>query len=200
MDQELQNILYDRYPKLFRQKGWTIYESCMPWGIECGGGWFHIIDNVCRIIQNRIDWERRARATDLWYNRALKRALVGDRRSLAYFYRKLYAETDAVERRVAEEVGRATFRTARERAHQVQFTQIKEKYGTLRLYINCHDDWVDGAIAMAETMSGTTCKTCGKPGKLRGTAWYYTGCDEHTAPGDAAEEDPPAATETPENP
>jgi hypothetical protein len=66
-----------------------------------------------------------------------------------------------------------------------QFTQIKEKYGTLRAY------WtgrlseltrllVEEAIDLAEARSGCTCEICGAHGRLydRG-GWLATTCPEH---------------------
>lgn len=60
-----------------------------------------------------------------------------------------------------------------------EFVQIKEKFGTLRVYDNGHDEFIDGLISMAEAMSSVTCEVTGKPGELcrRGT-WYRTLCRE----------------------
>jgi hypothetical protein len=59
-------------------------------------------------------------------------------------------------------------------------SQIKEKYGTLRFYIRGGSIEADDIVHEAEQESETTCETCGAPGKLRGTGWYYTACDAHT--------------------
>ena len=66
--------------------------------------------------------------------------------------------------------------------HQVVAAQVKEKFGGLRFYVDGGDDWVYGAISMAESMSYRTCEVCGAPGKTRGTGWVRTTCDEHTKP------------------
>ena len=58
------------------------------------------------------------------------------------------------------------------------FTQIKEKYGTLRLYSHGADEFVIGVIAMAEAMSAVTCELCGSPGKLITEGWLTTRCDQ----------------------
>lgn len=47
MKKELQDKLYDKYPKIFRQKDLSIKESCMPWGICTDDGWYCLIDNLC---------------------------------------------------------------------------------------------------------------------------------------------------------
>ena len=66
-----------------------------------------------------------------------------------------------------------------EKFHPVIATQVKEKYGTLRFYYAGGDDYVDGVVSMAESISATTCEICGAPGKLREGGWLKTLCDEH---------------------
>jgi hypothetical protein len=58
------------------------------------------------------------------------------------------------------------------------FAQIKEKFGTLRVYANgaTEEQWT--IIEKAEEESETTCEECGAKGKLRGNSWLYTRCDE----------------------
>jgi hypothetical protein len=62
---------------------------------------------------------------------------------------------------------------------QVVATQVKEKYGTLRFYLDREDEFISAVIAMAETMSGVTCETCGSPGTTRGRGWVRVLCDQH---------------------
>ena len=45
MKQELQQKLYDTYPKLFIQKDLPPQQTAMCWGICCGDGWYDLIDN-----------------------------------------------------------------------------------------------------------------------------------------------------------
>lgn len=66
-----------------------------------------------------------------------------------------------------------------EKFHQVIATQVKEKYGTLRFYYTGGDDYVDGVVSMAETISAKTCEVCGAPGTLREGGWLKTLCDQH---------------------
>jgi hypothetical protein len=63
-------------------------------------------------------------------------------------------------------------------------TQIKEKFGSLRLY------WegslsqkalaiVEEAVDLAEARSSCTCEICGEPGVLYGGGWMTTRCEAH---------------------
>lgn len=62
---------------------------------------------------------------------------------------------------------------------QPVIAQIKEKFGTLRFYCDYTNEYIDGLISMAESISANTCERCGNPGKLRGYGWLYTACDKH---------------------
>jgi hypothetical protein len=62
---------------------------------------------------------------------------------------------------------------------QVVVQQVKEKFGTLRFYYSGGDNYIRGLVSMAESMSGVTCETCGKPGTSTGGSWIRTVCKEH---------------------
>ena len=76
------------------------------------------------------------------------------------------------------------FREVPELIPQVTLDQVKEKFGTLRFYYTGGDEYIRGMVTMAESMSGTTCETCGNVGKFRGKSWFYTSCDEHNLKGE----------------
>lgn len=62
---------------------------------------------------------------------------------------------------------------------QVVATQVKEKYGTLSFYYYGGNEFIDGMVEFAETISGITCEVCGMPGTLEGPNWFSTRCQEH---------------------
>lgn len=185
MKKELQDKLYSKYPKLFGQKDLSMQQTCMCWGIECGDGWYNIIDNACHLLQWHVDSSRKERARNLRWNRMIRQAVNGNTRNLFRFYNEYlgYGEEKAKEA-VEQQVTRQDFREVKEVVPQIQFVQVKEKFGTLRLYTNHVDDYIDGVINMAESMSGKTCDACGNPGELRGGGWYYTACDYHAKESD----------------
>jgi hypothetical protein len=118
MDAKLQKKLYESFPKLYRQKDLSIQESCMPWGIETGSGWFKLIYDLSKKIS------------------------------------EIAPECEAV--------------------------QVKEKYGTLRFYVNGYNDDVETLIDEYEKLSAKTCEICGdtKTAKQRGKAWISTICNK----------------------
>ena len=61
----------------------------------------------------------------------------------------------------------------------VKFDQVKEKYGTLRVYFSGGDEYVEGLVSMAEAVSAKTCEVCGNKGKSNRGGWITTLCEEH---------------------
>lgn len=55
MDKALEDKLFEKYPKLFSQKDLSAQETCLWGGLECSGGWYFLIDNLCNCIQNYIN-------------------------------------------------------------------------------------------------------------------------------------------------
>jgi hypothetical protein len=42
--------IFNKYPELFARKDLPITQSCMPWGLEIGRGWYGIIEEACEKI------------------------------------------------------------------------------------------------------------------------------------------------------
>lgn len=68
MSPELDQKLFEKFPKIFSERNSDMQETAMCWGFECGDGWFHIIDKLCQNIQSRIDWNNKRRLTLLENN------------------------------------------------------------------------------------------------------------------------------------
>jgi len=58
-----------------------------------------------------------------------------------------------------------------------RITQIKEKFGTLRFYYVGGDDYIHGAVDLAEQLSVDICEDCGAPGKECAGEYIRTLCD-----------------------
>jgi hypothetical protein len=57
--------------------------------------------------------------------------------------------------------------------------QIKEKFGSLRMYTASSDDYINGIVAMATSMSICVCEVCGNKGSTRtDKPWVRTLCNE----------------------
>lgn len=66
---------------------------------------------------------------------------------------------------------------APDRFPQIVASQIKEKYGGLRFYVEGASDWQDGVISFAEYLSESTCEVCGNPGAIdHDSSWLSCRC------------------------
>ena len=141
MRKALQDKLFQKYPKIFRQKDLSAQETGMCWGISCGDGWYDLIDDLCGEIQNRVANVNRIRKLDL---SAAPVTLIPTKTELF----------------VCEAV------------------QVKEKFGELRFYTVGGDDYIDGLITMAESVSARTCTECGHKASVNkpSRGWIYTLC------------------------
>ena len=54
MQQELDDLLCQRYPEIFCDRHKNKYETSMCWGFTCGDGWFDIIDRLCSEIAAQV--------------------------------------------------------------------------------------------------------------------------------------------------
>lgn len=63
---------------------------------------------------------------------------------------------------------------------QFKIVTIKEKFGGLRVYSDHADEFIEGAIALAECLSNNICEVCGSPGQnLSKGGWLKTRCESH---------------------
>lgn len=123
MKKELQEKLFHKYPKIFRQRTLPMTETAMCWGIDTGEGWYFLIDTLCELLQWDID----------------------------------------------------------KNGHpQIEASQVKEKFGTLRFYTNGSNERQEGYINFAEYLSGFICEECGsnKDVKQSKGVWIYTRCSD----------------------
>lgn len=61
-----------------------------------------------------------------------------------------------------------------------RFTQVKEKWGGLRVYCNYDPKEIDDLIDEAVAKAYVTCEVCGEKGSLReDLSWIVTLCDKH---------------------
>jgi len=176
MKEELQLELVKKYPELLTDFRGDPKQTCMAWGIECGDGWFKILDHLFSYL-----------------NSLMKTNLV-------ISYTKDYRDEHKNDKDYYE-----NHYSIRIKPPQLTIDQVKEKYGTLTVYyhanfedledlseeiLNIIDreeydkkikrfyDKVDFAISYAEYQSSITCEDTGKDGKLYTRGWHRTMCDE----------------------
>lgn len=66
-----------------------------------------------------------------------------------------------------------------EGTHPIQITQVKEKFGVLRVYLDYPHRAATEAIDHASRLSATICEFCGAPSAVRNrSGWFTTQCDD----------------------
>jgi hypothetical protein len=61
----------------------------------------------------------------------------------------------------------------------IYFRQIKEKFGSMRIYAALYSDEDYELISEACKRSQTTCERCGQPGSIVDSEWRYVACGKH---------------------
>lgn len=66
-------------------------------------------------------------------------------------------------------------------ALDVEVTQVKEKFGQLRIYHRGGDESIGAAFEIAEVVSGCVCEMCGMPGGVISVdGWLQARCGQHS--------------------
>jgi len=167
MREELDAKLVEKYPLIFKNRYASMQETAMCWGFSCGDGWYNIIDVLCGLLYSK-------------YNQAKDRY-----ESIKGYYENggRYPWTDGKEI-TAEEVEEKRLKMEEEAVKVPIASQVKEKFGGLRFYVQAATDEHYNYIHFAESMSYKTCEVCGAPGTYYPFGWHHVACDEHASEDD----------------
>lgn len=144
--------LKEKYPLLFYKEEGEAMQPINLFGLEIDSGWDNIIEAMCHLMYRR--YRNTKRTCDYWHKKATEEGNTEDLQKCKDLLEKTEQELPKI-------------------------CQIKEKFGTLRVYVDNLTPYVDGVIDMAEAMSEVTCEKCGKPGKTHTIGWHKTLCYEH---------------------
>jgi len=159
MRKELDEALCAKYPLIFGDRNKPMTETAMCWGFCCGDGWYNLIDTLCGLLYS--DYRQ---AKDRYDH--LAEAGVGG----VQYGTKLITQ---------EELDKAKAKMDEEEKKVPVASQVKEKFGGLRFYVNGATEKHWNYITFAESMSYHTCEECGAPGKRYTDGWHRTLCDIH---------------------
>ena len=184
MKTELQQKILNKYPEFFTsdrkiyigeepvmtevQKLLNQKEIVLPiqFGINCGDGWYMLLDELMAEIKNHISNENRNRANEFKYKWMWKL----QRYFRIHFRKKIFEK-------IAEWIYKRAPRGPRPPI-SVQIDQIKEKFGGLRFYYSGGDKNIFGMTCLAESLSYKICESCGTTQNIGITkGWLYTVCE-----------------------
>lgn len=149
--------LVESYPLLFTKEEGEAHLPISLFGFECDIGWYNIIracfEEICSNYEHQL-------------------SLYSSWKKFSPCERYSQEQLDLL----VEEYKQ---KTEEEKEKLPIILQIKEKYGTLRIYSSYEDERVRAIFSMAERMSQVTCEICGNAGTTYRIGWHRTLCSEH---------------------
>ena len=189
MRKELDEKLCADYPEIFRDRHGDMRTTAMCWGFDVGDGWYTIIDTLCSQIQNLVENRNRNAAWNRKQNAIREAALAGDWQPFDDDFNKMHPPrfteywTEEKHKEFYQKSKQRVLESEhREDTEDMRYpvaVQVKEKFGTLRFYLDGYNDTISAYESFAEAMSARICEDCGSPGKTRTGGWYRTLCDKH---------------------
>ena len=162
MRKELDEALCARYPLIFKDRNADMRTTAMCWGLECGDGWYNIIDVLCGLLTS--DYRQAQSRYDFIKDKVDQPQWEGSKKIITQ-----------------EQIDEAKAKLDEETLKVPVAVQVKEKFGGLRFYVQAATDKHYSYISFAESMSYHTCEECGAPGKTYTDGWHTTLCDIHAA-------------------
>ena len=160
MNSELEQKIFDKYPKIFGDRTKPKTETCMCWGLEVGDGWYNLIDVLCEALTYTY-------STSVKVDEEDGKRLGIEPYSGSYYF--MVEPPQVIATQVKEKYGTLRF------YHYLEFDEAiislleTKKYPDLQNTIDRFSNYVDGIIHFAETASGRTCEITGQPGELHAT-------------------------------
>lgn len=152
MTPEHEKLLSKKYPELL-----TGGSDVAIFSMDVGDGWYNIINGLCLAISNHVDVKNNIITDAIKWNEMVKRG------------EKPGWWSNRSDLPVKRKVPR--------KAKQPRMLQIKEKFGTIRVYLSHTDPMIDSFVYLAEVMSSITCEQCGAPAETHyDGGWAVTIC------------------------
>ena len=162
--ESLEKALVKAHPALFRDYHGDWQETCMAWGCECGPGWYPILEALSSLIDGYNRHKEESARVISWES-FLKHWCGGHEGETLRERRKRYVTANYNKGRNATPWG------------PVYYTQIKEKFGELTVYLSWSDEFLQGALVLAACLSNNTCESCGSHVELQvSQGWISVRC------------------------
>lgn len=164
--------LIEKYPLLFEFPE-DSPEPFALFGFECCIGWFNIIDAACKTIYSDYKYFKGQME---YYKDQLDNLEKSVQERMSWDKDKT---EEWITNYITNNFTQATEAFAKAKVELPRFVQIKQKFGTLRMYYDGGNETVKSVVSMAEDLSSTTCESCGNVGKLYRIGWHRTLCPHH---------------------
>jgi hypothetical protein len=149
-----------RFPILFQHRKLSMQETCMCWGIECPKGWWHILDQLCTVLEfHNLEFKDK-------YGIAIVADQVKEKFGTLRFY---YTIRDVDKDGVVVEMC-------------AEDTRVADEENRRRIAIDYLEMLADKYIEEAEDLTYNTCARCGVPlekdNKVETKGWITYICKE----------------------
>jgi len=187
MTKELDEKLCKKYPKIFANRYGDMRTTCMVWGMECGDGWYNIIDSLCSNLQWNTDKNNQDYIMKNKFLRKFIPFLIKISHKIPGKYNFKSRKKNPLVKLRGFLVGNLSkWRSEQEfiyvEAHrypQIVASQVKEKFGGLRFYVEGATDAQYAVISFVESLSYKVCERCGSMKDIgRTEGWISTICKE----------------------
>lgn len=152
MNIELQKKLYEKYPSIFVDANKSVTESCMAWGIECGDGWYNIIDTLCESMMHCYTTGIRIEPQDSH--------IVNDEP----FY--TINPPNVIATQIKEKFGTLRFYYSLRYDSKLNELENTGRYPDIKNIKDRYYHYIDGMVHFAEMLSSRTCEMTGKEGEM----------------------------------
>lgn len=168
MNEQLDKQLCEKYPKIFKDRNAPMTQTCMCWGFP-GDGWYNVIDTLCRAMTYTYSTSCEIDEEDAKRLGVEPNTYGGG--PARYFFD--IEPPQAVADQVKEKFGTLRFYYHLEYDPKIVELLKTGKYPKLRETMDRYNNYFDGMVHMAETMSEMTCEETGRPGEMHvGGGWY----------------------------
>jgi len=134
-------------------KRWPdLFHKSGDFEFSIGEGWYDIVDVLCGFLSYDIE--------------AAKRRLKYAMENPTAKFNQPIAELEKNVAKALEELP--------------VLAQVKEKFGTMRFYVDGGTAEMHNYISFAEAMTSRTCEVCGDRGESRTGGWVRVLCDKHS--------------------
>lgn len=148
----------ERFPILFQDSKKDMTQTCMCWGIECPIGWYHILEQLCTLLE--------------FYNMEFTKnhgiAIIADQVKEKYGTLRFYYTVRDVDRNGT--------------AVAVMDERVKDEENRHQIAVEALELIADNIIGEADHMTENTCAACGVPldkeNKVETEGWITFICKE----------------------
>ena len=170
MDISLQKQLFQKHSKFFDVGERNKLPMPIDFGIECGNGWFFIIDDLLSTIDDYITHNNKQSVIKSKFLRSFF-----NKYSNFFIWLEHYRSGRKLKRFIFNKI----VPKFKKSTNTIDFKvlQIKEKYGVLTVYSSYEDDVILNVINYSAKISSSVCEYCGSTINVGKTSpWIITCC------------------------